>query len=193
VRPAIAWYDANLLNNRINIRRTVHLNIYAVIARGIGMIGRRGLGVLGAALAAAPAGAMDLSRQAPVEVVVELGTPDGRHLVVPDRLRFEMGRLYKLVLRNRSPDAHYFTSDGFAASIWTRKVQLTQRGADGRDQVLAEIKGAIREIEVHPGHSAEWWFVPVQAGRFTDLRCGIRLADGATHADHGMRGEILIE
>ncbi len=156
------------------------------------MMGRRGL-MLVALLGAGAAQAGDLSRQPVVEVVVELGTADGRHRMLPERLRFEAGKLYRLVLRNPSPDAHYFTSEGFAASVWTRKVQLTRRGPDGRDQVLAEIKGAIREIEVYPGQSAEWWFVPVQAGRYTDLRCGIRLADGSTHADHGMRGEILIE
>lgn len=164
------------------------------------LIGRRKAGevaLLGAAaLVAGTQGARaaggDLSRQAPIETVVELGTADGRHAFAPDRLRFETGRLYKLVLRNPSPDPHYFTSDGFAASIWTRKVQLTRRRPDGREEVLAEIKGAIREVEVYPGHAAEWWFVPVQAGRFTDLRCGIRAADGSTHADHGMRGEIVI-
>jgi uncharacterized cupredoxin-like copper-binding protein len=59
--------------------------------------------------------------------------------------------------------------------------------------VLAEIKGALREIEVYPGQVAEWWFVPVQTGRFNDLRCEIRGADGVSHADHGMRGEIVIE
>ena len=58
---------------------------------------------------------------------------------------------------------------------------------------MAEIKGSIREIEVYPGFSAEWWFVPVAAGTFTDLRCEIRAADGRTHAEHGMRGTIIIE
>ena len=58
---------------------------------------------------------------------------------------------------------------------------------------LAEFKGAIREIEVYPGHSAEWWFVPVAAGRVTDLQCGIKGTDGRTHAEHGMTGEIVIE
>ncbi len=147
--------------------------------------------ISGASRAQAAGG--DLSRQTPVEVLVELGTMDGRHVFAPDRLRLETGRLYKLVLRNRSPDPHYFTSDGFAASVWTRKVQVTQRRPDGREEPLAEIKGAVREVEVYPGHDTEWWFVPVQAGRFTDLRCGIRAADGRTHADHGMRGEIVIE
>lgn len=105
----------------------------------------------------------DLSRQQPVEVVVELGRPDGRHAFEPSRLRFETGRLYRLVLRNVSRET------------------------------LAEFKGAIREVEVHPGHSAEWWFVPVAAGRIADLRCGIVAADGRTHAEHGMVGEIVIE
>ncbi|MFH1345838.1 MAG: hypothetical protein ABIL01_32210 [Pseudomonadota bacterium] len=44
---------------------------------------------------------------------------------------------------------------------------------DGKTVSLAEFKGAIREIEVYPGASAEWWFVPVASGKVTDLRCGI--------------------
>ena len=76
--------------------------------------------------------------------------------------------------------------------IWTRKVQVTQE-REGKKVTLAEFKGAIREVEVYPGHSAEWWFVPVAAGRADDLRCGIVQADGTTHAGHGMVGEIVIE
>ena len=68
---------------------------------------------------------------------------------------------------------------------------MTQR-RDGKPVTLAEFKGAIREIEVYPGHAAEWWFVPVAAGRVTDLRCGI-VKDGKTHAELGMVGEIVIE
>jgi hypothetical protein len=74
----------------------------------------------------------------------------------------------------------------------TRKVQVVQN-RDGKMATLAEFKGAIREIEVYPGQTAEWWFVPVAAGRVTDLRCGIVAADGKRHADHGMVGEIVIE
>ena len=144
-------------------------------------------------LARAADAAGDLSRQDPITVVVELGRPDGRHAFEPNRLRFETGKLYRLILRNVSRDPHYFTSDEFAARIFTRKVQVTQRQADGSEVTLAEIKGSIREIEVYPGHSAEWWFVPVATGRITDLRCGIVEADRSTHAEHGMVGEILIE
>lgn len=135
----------------------------------------------------------DLAGQRPIVVEVELGRPDGAHAFEPNRLRFETGRLYRLVLRNVSRDPHYFTSDGFAARVFTRKVQVSQKRDDGRETVLAEFKGAIREIEVYPGHSAEWWFVPVAAGRITDLRCGIVAPDGRTHAEHGMVGEIVIE
>ena len=133
----------------------------------------------------------DLSRQQPIEITVELGKP-GQHAFVPNKLRFETGKLYKLILRNPSSDPHYFTSHAFTQLIYTRKVQVVQN-RDGKTTTLAEFKGAIREIEVYPGQTAEWWFVPVAAGRATDLRCGIVGADGKSHADHGMVGEIVIE
>ncbi|WP_333670892.1 hypothetical protein [Elioraea tepidiphila] len=107
-------------------------------------------------LATASAQALgDLANQPPIDIVVELGRPDGTHAFVPNRLRFETGRLYRLIVRNVSPDPHYFTSDEFAARVFTRKVQVTQRQPDGREVTLAEVKGTIREIEVYPGHTAE--------------------------------------
>jgi uncharacterized cupredoxin-like copper-binding protein len=142
--------------------------------------------VSGAAIAAG-----DLSRQTPIEMTVNLGSP-GSHEFTPKQLRFETGKLYKLILRNDSNDAHYFTSHAFSQMVWTRKVQVTQQ-RDGKAVTLAEFKGAMREIEVYPGQSAEWWLVPVAAGRATDLRCDIKGADGKTHADLGMTGEIVIE
>jgi uncharacterized cupredoxin-like copper-binding protein len=148
-------------------------------------------GVLIAGLIASADAAGDLSRQTPIEVTVDLGKP-GEHAFVPNKLRFETGKLYKLVLRNASDDPHYFTSHAFSQMIYTRKVQVTQ-ARDGKSVTLAEFKGAIREIEVYPGHAAEWWFVPVAAGRVTDLQCGIVGKDGKSHAAHGMVGEIVIE
>jgi hypothetical protein len=76
--------------------------------------------------------------------------------------------------------------------IFTRKVQVTQQ-RDGKSVTLAEFKGAIREIEVYPGHAAEWWFVPVAAGRARDLRCGIVARTTKVIPSHGMVGEIVIE
>ena len=132
----------------------------------------------------------NLAGQYPIEVVVELGRP-GQHVFVPSQLRFETGKLYKLVLKNPSTEPHYFTSHGFSQLIFTRKVQVVQE-REGKPTTLAEFKGAIREIEVYPGQTAEWWFVPVATGRVTDLRCGIVDKDGKTHADHGMVGKIVI-
>jgi hypothetical protein len=76
--------------------------------------------------------------------------------------------------------------------VFTRKAQVTQQ-QNGKTVTLAEFKGPIREIEVYPGQSAEWWLVPVAAGRASDQRCGIKTSDGKTHAELGMTGEIVIE
>ena len=146
--------------------------------------------VLGIASGAAIA-AGDLSRQTPLELTVDLGSP-GKHEFVPKQLKLETGKLYKLILRNTSNDPHYFTSHAFSQMVFTRKVQVTQQ-RDGKPVTLAEFKGAIREIEVYPGQSAEWWLVPVAAGRISDLRCDIKGGDGKTHAELGMTGEIVIE
>jgi uncharacterized cupredoxin-like copper-binding protein len=121
--------------------------------------------VLGAASGAALA-AGDLSRQTPIEVTVDLGSP-GKHEFAPKQIKFETGKLYKLILRNTSSDPHYFTSHAFSQMV--------------------------REIEVYPGQSAEWWLVPIAAGRASDLRCDIKASDGKTHAELGMTGEIVIE
>ena len=149
-------------------------------------------GVTGALVgSAAGYAAGNLAGQQPIEVTVDLGKP-GQHAFVPNNIKFETGKLYKLILRNPSDDPHYFTSHGFAQLIYTRKVQVVQT-RDGKPTTLAEFKGAIREIEVYPGQSAEWWFVPVATGRVADLRCGIIGKDGKSHADLGMVGEIVIE
>jgi uncharacterized cupredoxin-like copper-binding protein len=146
--------------------------------------------VLGIASGAALA-AGDLSRQTPIEVTVDLGSP-GKHEFAPKHIKFETGKLYKLILRNASNDPHYFTSHAFSQMVFTRKVQVTQQ-QNGKAVTLAEFKGAIREVEVYPGQSAEWWLVPVAAGRVSDLRCDIKGSDGKTHAETGMTGEIVIE
>lgn len=80
------------------------------------------------------------------------------------------------MLENPSPSKHYFSALRFAAAVWTRKVET-----DG-----AEIKGAVREVELKPGGRAEWYFVPVQAGTF-DLECTV-----AGHAEAGMVGSITV-
>ena len=134
----------------------------------------------------------DLSSQKPITVRVDLGKEgDARHRFYPDKLIFETGKLYKLVLHNPSWIKHYFTSLGFSSKVWTRKVQVMNKLGTGAKQI-GEIKGAIREIEVYPGGTTEWWFVPVATGTITDLHCRIKDMDGKTHAEKGMKGVITI-
>ena len=119
----------------------------------------------------------DLSKQNPIKMVVDLGTAGGKLVFTPNKLSFETGKLYKLVLKNPSKNKHYFSALRFAAAVWTRKVETNG----------SEIKGAVREIELKPGGAAEWFFVPVQAGSFA-VECTI-----PGHADYGMVGRITIQ
>ena len=135
--------------------------------------------LVGPALAAG-----DLTAQEPIEIKVQMGDEQGQLRFFPEKLSFETGKLYKLVLQNRSNEKHYFSSDGFARAVYTRKVQVR----DAQQNSIAEVKGVVREIEVYPGHQAEWWLVPVKAGSFDDLRCTIN-----GHAEKGMLGRITVE
>jgi uncharacterized cupredoxin-like copper-binding protein len=137
-------------------------------------------------------GGGDLSKQKHITVRVDLGK-DGtdKHKFYPDHLTLETGKLYKLVLHNPSNSKHYFTSLGLAGKVYTRKVQVMDDLGAGA-KTIAEVKGAIREIEVYPGGTSEWWFVPVATGTITDLSCSIKDKDGKTHAEKGMTGKITI-
>ncbi len=134
----------------------------------------------------------DLTRQDPIEVRVELGGQNPQdHVFRPNALTLETGKLYKLVLHNPSREPHYFSSPELATRVFTRKVQVMDKpGADGK--AIGEIKGVIREIEVYPGGTVEWFFVPVATGTLEDLHCSIKGPDGTTHAQHGMVGTITI-
>jgi uncharacterized cupredoxin-like copper-binding protein len=126
----------------------------------------------------------DLTAQEPVEVKVQLGNEKDALRFFPETISLETGKLYRLVLSNPSPQKHYFSSDGLAQAVFTRKVQVN--GTDGKP--TAEVKGQIREIEVHPKGTTEWWFVPVKTGTLSDLRCTI-----AGHTQAGMVGSITIK
>ena len=133
----------------------------------------------------------NLAKQEPIEVRLDLGK-DGvdKHRYYPDQLTFETGKLYKLVIHNPSNSKHYFTSLGLAGKVYTRKVQVMDDLGEGA-KTIGEIKGAIREVEVYPGGTTEWFFVPVATGT-VEMRCGIKDKDGKTHAEKGMHGTITI-
>ena len=126
----------------------------------------------------------DLTPQPPIEVKVLLGDKGNALRFVPDQLILETGKLYKLVLHNPSSMAHYFSSEGLSRAVFTRKVQVL--GTDGK--TIAEVKGTVLDIEVYPGGTAEWWFVPVKSATLNDLKCTIK-----GHSEGGMVGGITIK
>jgi uncharacterized cupredoxin-like copper-binding protein len=129
-------------------------------------------------------GAGDLTQQIPIDIKVQLGDEKNSLRFVPNMIELETGKLYRLILSNPSAEKHYFSSEGLSQAAFTRKVQVN--GADGK--ALAEVKGVIREIEVYPNAVTEWWFVPIKAGQFGDLKCTI-----PGHAEAGMVGRITIK
>ena len=132
----------------------------------------------------------DLTRQKAIEVEVNLKGETGKvHFFEPSILKFETGKLYKLKLINLSDSKHYFTSEKFSNSIFTRKIQINKNNS-----MVAEVKGIIKEIEVFPDNIVEWWFIPLQTGEFDDLFCKIKdKITQKTHEEMGMKGKIIIE
>ena len=132
----------------------------------------------------------DLTRQEPIDVEIFMkGTKGKVHYYEPSVLKFETGKLYKLVIKNISDSKHYFSSKKFAESIFTRKIQIKKN-----NQKIAEIKGVINEVEVFPENSVEWWLIPVKTGRVDDLSCYVK--DNKSKKEHsqmGMIGSIIVE
>ena len=118
-----------------------------------------------------------------IEVKVSLGSADGAMRFTPSELSFERGKYYKLVLHNPSSEEHYFTSDALATHIFTRKVEVMDRSG----ATIAEIHGAVYDLELKPGATAEWFFYPMTRGNNLKLYCH---KDG--HEQQGMVGAINI-
>ena len=132
----------------------------------------------------------DLTKQEPIEkVIVFKGVTGESHYYEPSELIFYTGKLYKLTLKNISDSKHYFSSNSFSNSIFTRKIQI-----NSNSKKLAEIKGIINEVEVWPNYQIEWWFVPIKTGRFEDLFCKVEdEKSGFQHSKMGMQGTIIIK
>lgn len=126
----------------------------------------------------------DLTRNNPIEIKLHMGTQGAHMYFRPDHLTFETGRAYKLVLINDDLQKHELESTEFAEKIFTRKVEVVS--SDGG--MLAEIKGAVREIEVGPKGTVEWFFVALQPGDEMEMWCAIQ-----GHKEAGMHGHISIK
>ena len=125
----------------------------------------------------------DLSRNDPQEIVVEMGTTAQGMYFKPNHLQLETGKAYKLVLKNVDIVKHELEATEFAEKVFTRKVEV--KDSDGN--MLAEIKGSVREIEVGPGGEVEWFVVPVQTGKNLAMECAL-----PGHKEAGMIGTITI-
>lgn len=116
-------------------------------------------------------------KQAPTEIHISLGSASDELKFFPNELKFEVGKRYKLILDNPSPEKHYFTAKDFADGIWSQKVEAGK----------VEVKGAIHELELKPGAIAEWVFVPMKPGTY-QLRCTI-----PGHTEAGMTGRLIVQ
>jgi uncharacterized cupredoxin-like copper-binding protein len=119
----------------------------------------------------------------PVEVKVEVGTKANALRFVPDRLSFDRGVYYKLTVHNPSLQAHYFTAEALATHAFTRKLEVV----DAKGETLAEIHGAIHDLELLPGTTIAWYFYPMTNGQDLPLYCH---KEG--HREGGMIGSITI-
>ena len=117
-----------------------------------------------------------LATQSDIETQVSLGNNAGELKFFPSELEFQTGKQYKILLDNPSPVKHYFTAKDFADVSWTRKVQAGK----------VEVKGAIHELELKPGATAEWVLTPMKPGEY-ELHCSIK-----GHAAAGMIGKIVV-
>jgi uncharacterized cupredoxin-like copper-binding protein len=137
-------------------------------------------------IAATPAVADgDLSRANVIDVVIEMGSnADGMYLK-PDNFEFVTGQAYKLVLVNVDEIKHELALNEVGERIFTRKIEI----ADAGGGLVAEIKGNIREVEVGPGKTVEWFIVPIQTtDEPVEITCEI-----PGHLKAGMRASVMIK
>lgn len=113
--------------------------------------------ILAHAIPAQAAG--DLSRANVIDVTIEMGSDDsGGMYLKPDHFDFETGQAYKLVLVNTDEIKHEIALNEMGEKVFTRKVEIANDGGN----LVAEIKGTIREVEVGPKQTVEWFIVPIQ-------------------------------
>ena len=136
------------------------------------------------AFASGAQAAGDLSRADPQEIVLEMGTSGDKMYFKPDHLDLETGKAYKIVLRNLDEIKHEFAGHELIDKLFTRKVEI----ADSSGNLVAEIKGNVREIEIGPKREVEWFIVPIQTGENIAMECELE-----GHREAGMVGTVTIK
>ena len=99
-----------------------------------------------------------LSRANIIDVTVLLGSDDDGMFIRPSINTFVTGQAYRMVLTNTDDFKHELALNGIGERIFTRKIEAS----DAEGNLITEVKGAIREVEVGPHQTVEWFIVPVQ-------------------------------
>ena len=97
---------------------------------------------------------------------MQFGTETKNFALIPKTLRFEKGKLYKLVIVNPSKTAHFVSAPEFGVAI---------------DSI-----SLMHGVALKQGDRQGWYFVADHAGTY-DIRCGI-----GAHAEAGMVGKINV-
>ena len=126
----------------------------------------------------------DLSRANVIEVHMEMGSNDDGMYLKPNHYDFVTGQAYKLIMTNVDEIKHELALNEMVEKIFTRKVEASDK--DGN--LITEVKGAIREVEVGPGQTVEWFFVPIQPVDAAEITCEI-----TGHYEAGMFATASIE
>ena len=127
-----------------------------------------------------------------VTVQLALGKDgDEKRLFHPSALTLQTGQRYRLVIHNPSLEVHEFDSPGLVDAVWSSHVRVLDGYGRG-SQTVANIVGKPAEIEIFPGGSVEWEFVPVAAGRY-EIICDTLDQSGKTHTTGGMTGSVLVK
>lgn len=125
----------------------------------------------------------DLSRANVIDVTLEMGSNADGMYFKPDHFDFVTGQAYKLIMVNVDEVKHELALNEMGEKIFTRKIEASD--ADGN--LITEVKGAIREVEVGPGKTVEWFFVAVQPTEDALITCEIE-----GHLEAGMKATVTI-
>ncbi len=112
-----------------------------------------------------------------------MGSNDNGMYFKPNKFNFETGKAYKLVMVNVDEIKHEVALNEMTERIFTRKIEAKDK--DGN--LVTEVKGLINEVEIGPGKTVEWFFVPVQTIENTEISCEI-----PGHREAGMFGVASI-
>jgi len=126
----------------------------------------------------------DLTKTDITEVTLEMGSNDTGMYFKPNHFDFETGKAYKVILNNVDEIKHEISLGQLPHHLFTRKVLVK----DASDNLIAEIKGGVHEMEVGAGKSYEWFFVPLQPIDNAVIECAI-----PGHKEAGMIGSVTIK